>query len=98
MASGTIQISTNDSASTYCKMPDGTLIQWGAVTIPSGVSVVEIKFGYSFVDTNYSLTLASYQNGISTNISSKEAGRGYVGRTPATATNSMDWIAIGRWK
>lgn len=32
MATGSIAKVSNDSASGYCRMPDGTLIQWGNVT------------------------------------------------------------------
>lgn len=33
MASGTIKNFANDSGTGYCKMPDGTLIQWGRITV-----------------------------------------------------------------
>lgn len=36
MATGTIPKVTNDSGSGYCKMPDGTLIQWGRYEVKSG--------------------------------------------------------------
>lgn len=88
----------NESDTYYCKMPDGTLIQWGKVSVPSGTLVAEITFRYSFVDTNYSLTLGCYNNGISMNISGKYNGGCYVGRTPNTANTDIDYIAIGRWK
>ena len=32
MATGSIRKVSNDSASGYCKMPDGTLICWGTIT------------------------------------------------------------------
>lgn len=33
MASGTIKNFANDSDAGYCKMPDGTLIQWGRINV-----------------------------------------------------------------
>lgn len=33
MATSTIKQVTNNSGNSYCKMPDGTLIQWGSGTI-----------------------------------------------------------------
>lgn len=33
MASGTIKNFANDSGTGYCKMPDGTLIQWGRISV-----------------------------------------------------------------
>lgn len=88
----------NNSAGNYCQMPDGTLIQWGKVSVPSGSFVGAITFDYSFVDTNYSLTFGSYGTGISVNISSKNTDGCGVGRTPNTANTDIDYIAIGRWK
>lgn len=98
MASGTITNFANDSGASYCKMPDGTLIQWGTITIPEGLYVEGITFSKAFLDTNYSLTCAVYDSGILVNINSKYTGWCRVGRTPNTAANSIGWQAIGRWK
>ena len=39
MAIGKIKKVTNDSGSGYCKMPDGTMIQWGTASITSGTFI-----------------------------------------------------------
>ena len=56
----------NESGLGYCKMPDGTLIQWGTDTLnvvnalsqigTSGIyaTLASFRFPISFVDTNYS--------------------------------------------
>lgn len=88
----------NESGTGYCKMSDGTLIQWGTVTIPEGLYVEAITFSKAFLNTTYSVTFGVYDNGIPVNISSKYTGGCRVGRTPNTAANSIDWQAVGRWK
>ena len=44
MATGTIKQTTNNSGTGYCKMPDGTLIQWGRL---SGITVNLTALGNS---------------------------------------------------
>lgn len=97
MASGTIKNFANDGGNGYCKMPDGTLIQWGTMTVAEGIYVDAVTFSKAFVDTNYSLTLAVYDD-ISASVSTKYAGGCRIGRIPNTASNRVDWQAMGRWK
>lgn len=66
MATGTIKQVMNNSGLDYCKMPDGTLIQWGKQTLnmsdemtligTSGIyktPVFYISFPIDFANTNY---------------------------------------------
>lgn len=87
----------NNSASNYCQMPDGTLIQWGEVTVPQGSYIATVTFGKSFLNTDYVITLGDYEE-VSPSINSKYVGGCRIGRTPNTAANNIDYIAIGRWK
>lgn len=87
----------NNSASNYCQMPDGTLIVFGTVSIPSGSYIETVTFGKSFVDTNYLITFGLYDD-ISPSINTKYTGGCRIGRTPNTAANNIDYIAVGRWK
>ena len=97
MASGTIQITTNETTSGSCKMPDGTLIQWGTVTVPSGSYIETVTFAKAFANTNYTVTFGVY-DAIEPSINTKYTGGCRIGRTPNTASNNIEWQAIGRWK
>lgn len=46
MATSTIKQTMNESNSSYCKMPDGTLIQWGALSIAGNATFG--RHGYVF--------------------------------------------------
>ena len=58
-----LELSDFDSADGHCKMPDGTLIQWGSITVQQGSTAqyvgqtyqmgVSISLPIPFVDTNY---------------------------------------------
>lgn len=64
--SGAVTIPTAEEGNGYCKMPDGTLIQWGTFTTTSGGSttsygsiyILQLSFDFSisFIDTNYVVT------------------------------------------
>jgi len=95
----------NESAAGYCKMPDGTLIQYGFYEIPSGAARVLVNFPLSFVNNNYSFTatpafgeardvwLTFYNN------SSNVKGSIYVYRQSSPdSVQGFCWLAIGRWK
>ena len=45
MAQGIMQKVTNDSGTLYCKMPDGTLIQWG---VDGGYQSTKVQSGEGF--------------------------------------------------
>lgn len=94
---GAVTTPQNDSGTGYCKMPDGTLIQWGTVTVPSGSYIASITFAKVFANTNYAVTLGIYDD-IAPSINTKSTGGCRIGRTPNTASNNIEWQAIGRWK
>lgn len=88
-----------DSGTGHCKMPDGTLIQWGAVSFPSGVTSgyvspislfrFSITFPISFIDTNYCVWGSGrYSSGMGTPI-------GFSDGTAAIA-NMFWWDAAAR--
>lgn len=72
MANGIIEKVIPNSGTGYCKMPDGTLIQWGSVacTNPSGsastmsqvadsgiyTGTVRLSFSENFINTSYMVT------------------------------------------
>lgn len=80
-------------------MVDGTLIQWGTLTIPSGSYVASVTLPLTFSDTSYKVAICTLETGMTANLSgAKYVGGFTLGRTPNTAENHFDWIAIGRWK
>jgi hypothetical protein len=105
MATGTSKKVTNDSGSGYCKMPDGTLIQFGYASILAERLFLLLKFPTQFVNNSYAFTatpefrdtrdvwMTYYDN------SSNPTGSIYVYRNTALSTaQNFSWIAIGRWK
>lgn len=104
MAAGSIKKVSNDSASNYCKMPDGTLIQWGQGNIQTtaGSSVNKtINFSQAFNNVNYiaiglnpntgdpiTMTASAYTD-TSMRVNVKDI---------ATTTRYFTWFVIGRWK
>lgn len=110
MATSTIKQVTNNSGDNYCKMPDGTLIQWGAFSSTLEVAANAfgedtITFPMSFKTYNY-MTFFSVQSGAP---AQRQVG------LKDRAANAMDvymqnlfssvwshpyifWLAIGRWK
>ena len=95
MATSTITQTMNESSSSYCKMPDGTLIQWGKESSASTGNRT-ITMPTAFVDTNYCVAGAN-DSGTSAifqiAVSSRTAFMVYV-----NANTRLRWIAVGRWK
>jgi hypothetical protein len=96
----------NDSGSGYCKMPDGTLIQWGvflgkagdAVTYPIEFSTT--PFVYLTARYNTATTTKSvFSTSAISNTSFLVYGWDTQTNAISTATNLFaTWLAIGRWK
>lgn len=100
------------SGGSYCKLPDGTLIQWGQVSafnLSSGVLSATVSMTQDFADLNYSVMLTPQRNGIAyvTTPFFEANANGNVTRTvnsfaiAANGTNAnitVNWFAIGRWK
>lgn len=114
MATSTIEKVTNDSGTNsngnYCKMPDGTLIQWGAnENLQSGNAIM---FPMRFFNNNYIVSITSRYNtastlrctyGVTGSNKYTDAFYVYVWDTEtggiSTQNNiAVEWIAIGRWK
>ena len=103
MASGTIKNFANDSGTNYCKMPDGTLIQWGDATIQLETDKITVNFPLAFVNTSYAI------GAIGTYVSTKDMSFVYAAQTATTIdiyrsgsdlsySMPFKWFAIGRWK
>ena len=102
------KITGTSSGTGYCKMPDGTLICYGAVsasTVNSGG-----KFGY-YGTANITFPVAfnsapmitvnvkkgaAFWNATADSISATGAEISIAGDAIVTAT--VEWLAIGRWK
>lgn len=109
MAHGTIEKVTNDSDNGYCKMPDGTLLQWGSAGGggASGTSAnFPVTFGISFTKAPY-IAFGTYNDssGHYDNISTSYFNLTQSGFTVRLSRPSsgyigavVRWIAIGRWK
>lgn len=91
--------SIKNSFGSLVKCADGTLIQYGTLTINSGSYVGTVGLPTSFVDNTYIVAVCSYETGIVSNLSGAKTVSSFtLGRTPNTAASHFDWIAIGRWK
>lgn len=100
-----------ESAAGYCKLPDGTLIQWGQAGGYDGVTSKDftVTMSYAFVNTSYIVsvtnslgttsTLSSYDQRINTVvISSTNQFTVHQKVLNGNPVNQFHWIAIGRWK
>ena len=100
---------SNDSSTNYCKMPDGTLIQWGSETFTnlaaSSTGDAEADYPIPFESVprafvtvaNSSLPhqfIACVQNYGSKSKIRIRVRNGYSSATTVT----VNWLAIGRWK
>ena len=91
---------TNSSGNGYCKMGDGTLIQWGeqnTIGLTNSVSLSK-----AFKDTSYTVLATPISNSNSagniTNIGNNSTTNFVVGVNNNSIVSSFHWIAIGRWK
>lgn len=100
-----------ESSSGYCKLPEGTLIQWGQAGGYDGVTEknFSVTMSYAFVDTTYVVSVTNSLGTIST-IGSYDQRINTVVRVSTTEftvhqrvlngnpVNQFHWLAIGRWK
>lgn len=85
----------------YCKFPDGTLIQWGSTTIPSGDYTHEFTLPiglYKLQESSILLTPVEVGTDYNVNYSSSTNSKIQIGRTPNTIANTYYWTVFGRWK
>lgn len=107
MATDTIKKVSNDSENNYCKMPDGTLIQWGNTSLATAASSREsiaLNFQLAFIDTPRVVASPSnstrpdlYFANIRSIASDHFTLYVYNGYSSQISI-PVDWIAIGRWK
>ena len=108
-ASGAVTVPLAEEGIDYCKMPDGTLIQWGPVgEYHSGSTYTyTITLTQAFSSSSYYVTATgayfsdatSYEGVICTvKIVSKTSFEIHVRNATANYTNALRWIAVGRWK
>lgn len=113
MATGSIKKVSNDSASGYCKMPDGTLMQWGtykttatSVTQTGSLYMVTLRPNITFPIPFYQDAPKVFLNqygGYGAIFSSAYNSVGIysidIARpTSGTIVPDIAWFAIGRWK
>lgn len=109
MATGTITKVMNDSRSGYCKMPDGTLICYGNVMMPSD-GTASITFATSFINDSYGFTTTyeTLNGNVAGAIGTIKAYNIYTtgitvtiaGEMPSAFVNRLrvSYVAVGRWK
>ena len=92
----------NDSGANYCKMLDGTLIQWGLTTIPANTGHVDVSFSTPFINGDYALMFCpqyAATSDVTLTYGTKNATTFGVFRKTSTANDQpVEWLAIGRWK
>ena len=104
MATSTIKM-TNASGVGYCKMGDGTLVQWGRGEIPANSDRTEITFPITFYQSETpKCFLTVLENGYTGTITLYAWQELYAKLNVLNkgATQSkivyFYWLAIGRWK
>lgn len=100
---------TNNSEDGYCKMPDGTLIQWGSI---GGYEEAKrkdytITFPIAF-DTSYTYAMTangrffsdpnSYETVCTCKMVSATQAIVHVYNASTNYINAVFWVAVGRWK
>ena len=112
MAQGTITkvIPTSGGSNPYyCKLPDGTMIQWGSIgEYSSGATkTYTITLSEAFVNTAYYVVAngayfsdaSSYEGTVCTvKITDTTHFDIHLRNVTSSYTNALRWIAIGRWK
>ena len=92
---------TNSSGNGYCKMGDGTLIQWGEQAT-SGLLTTFVNRPQAFKDTSFTVMVTPIANsneaGNITYTSNDSTTKISVGVNNPSVVSSFHWIAIGRWK
>ena len=98
------KIEKTSSGNGYCKMPDGTLIQWGNASIPANSDRVEISFPIAFSDIYRQIFFNVEENnysGIPVLFDWQRLNNKFYALNKGSAQSKVvnfDWLAIGRWK
>ena len=106
MATESIKKVSNDSASGYCRMPDGTLIEWGSFSVSIGANTYiesELAFPIEFYNApSLALTPQIWSNPADYSWVVRSASQSNptlrLGNRGSATTVKWLWIAIGRWK
>lgn len=104
-----VQKVTNDSGSNYCKMPDGTLIQQGTLTVSANANAIGhgyVTYPMAFSNTpvflcsviGYIATAGTLRYAFPLAIESSQTTIRYVNNGSSQANADVVWLAIGRWK
>jgi hypothetical protein len=103
-----IQQQTNNSGSNYCKMPDGTLIQYGVIEIndlePNTNELLRIDYSIQFSGSSKVFISPVYYGSPDSVFSLvlqqfetySSARVRHISSTNISL--KLNWIAIGRWK
>ena len=106
MASGSItqvipEYGKDDKNDCYLKLPDGTLIEWGAVVIEANTSTKNITLPKELTNKNMlTVQITPITSGYvwNANYSAFTTKIINVGAAPATSSRNAYWMVIGRWK
>lgn len=84
----------------YVKLSDGTMIEWGSVTVASGSFTADWTHPVAFTGrpTTIQVTPAASVTSWNINYSNSSASKTNIGRTPNTSATAMYIMAIGKWK
>ena len=107
MATSTIKQTMNNSGTRYCKMPDGTLLAWGAqsIDVTTGTKdrvLLDFPSEAVFVG-NPSIQFTVVENGYNVQpiLLLWDTSDGYYALNRASVPNKhiiFRWSAVGRWK
>lgn len=96
-----------ESSSTYCKLPDGTLFQWGTVSITrnAGSNTAAVTFPIPFATrppySNVSYDTSAPKTFITAFTGASESGMTAILYNAGDTISSsvlVRWFAVGRWK
>lgn len=86
----------------YCRLPDGTLLQWGTAEISENKQSIQFTFPKAFSDTLYGFApcgLYSYSADVRLSLAYKTTTGIAVYRQSAQSySQPFSWVAMGRWK
>lgn len=94
MATNPMEKVTNNSGTGYCKMPDGTLIQYGTATTDSNGSYT-VSLPMEFKDNPAVSFMSDGWNPVSCSVAGLGKGSFTI---RSSASKIVYYIAIGRWK
>lgn len=102
MATESITKVSNDSASNYCKMADGTLLMWGETLIASSGDRVQVNYPITPLIIPFVYITASESGaaaGLDLRVFDRNMSRFFIYRKSNSGTNQyVMWFAVSRWK